>query len=171
MEQRSLLVYKNLKAAQEKFDYFVLGMTAALFAYLGENYAPEQLGLSQNTVELISLLLLLISLVAGFKRLKFDLALQQGNFYELDLDERRNVMNQALSVSGSVLNLNTGDAVNKEAVAARAKQIQERLPSLLKATEKYARKGSMAYSVRNWSLLSGFVLLAVSKFLGAYAAT
>jgi len=53
MAQRSLDVFKQLKEAEQKFDYFILGLTVALFAYIGEKYVPEPLALSSNTLELL----------------------------------------------------------------------------------------------------------------------
>lgn len=36
MSEQSMEVFRGLKSAEQKFDYFMLRMTAALFAYIGE---------------------------------------------------------------------------------------------------------------------------------------
>ena len=53
--------HSSWMAADEKFSYILLGLSAALLAYLGEKYVPEPLSLSQNTIELCALVSLCVA--------------------------------------------------------------------------------------------------------------
>lgn len=54
----------------QNFDYFMLGISIALFAYLGKDFKPVQFGVNVGTIELISLTALFISITFGYFRIK-----------------------------------------------------------------------------------------------------
>ena len=54
----------------DKFDYFVVGAAGALCAYVAQHYEPAKLGANPSTLELAALLILVGSVIAGFKRLE-----------------------------------------------------------------------------------------------------
>lgn len=64
--ERSDKLYVNWRASTEKFDYFMLGVICALCAFIAQGYKPSRLGLNAITLELIALLILVLSVVAGF---------------------------------------------------------------------------------------------------------
>ncbi len=43
MDERSIEVYGHYREAEQKLDYFVCGISGALFAYLGQHYIPHKL--------------------------------------------------------------------------------------------------------------------------------
>lgn len=112
-DTRSVEVFKGLRDAQQKLDYFMLGLASALFAYVGAKYEPMPLSFSQNTVELLSLGLFLISILAGFKRLDINIALMRLNFRKLDMNEKKGAIVQGLSMRGDVLNTDTGEPLDR----------------------------------------------------------
>jgi hypothetical protein len=58
--------YKFFHDTQRQFDYFVLGLTGALCAYVGEHNEPKALGLNSFTVKLAALVVLGFSGFFGF---------------------------------------------------------------------------------------------------------
>ncbi|MFI8647912.1 hypothetical protein ACIGJK_24360 [Pseudomonas iridis] len=56
--------------ASSKLDHFILGVTLAICAYLGQTNPYAQLGLNKETFLLLSLLVFAASAVCGFKRLE-----------------------------------------------------------------------------------------------------
>lgn len=70
MTDRSIEVFKEISVSMQNFDYFMLGISIALFAYLGKDFKPVQFGVNVGTIELISLTALFISITFGYFRIK-----------------------------------------------------------------------------------------------------
>lgn len=136
---RSLEEFKGVREAQLKLDYFLLGLASALFAYIGGQYKPMPISFSQNTVELISLGLLLISILSSFKRLDFNISVMKLNFKKLDMGEKKGAIHKALSIPGPVLNIDTGESLNKSEAAYIVQLINENTPKVEADIEKYTR--------------------------------
>ena len=100
MSSRSIEVFKNLQSAQQKFEYFIFGITVALFAYIGEKYTPEAISFSQNTFELSALIIFVVTIIIGFKRLENHITAQAYNFHKLHQSEKLSSINTALLASG-----------------------------------------------------------------------
>ncbi len=79
--------------AASKLDYFILGVTLAICAYLAQTNPYAQLGMNKETFLLGSLLVFSVSSVCGFKRLEGvvrvlkanTLALQEENPVKADM--------------------------------------------------------------------------------------
>lgn len=56
--------------ASSKLDYFTLGATLAICAYLAQTNPYSKLGINKETFMLVSLLIFAVSAVCGFKRLE-----------------------------------------------------------------------------------------------------
>jgi len=68
--ERSDKVHEYLRQSSEKFDYFVTGITGTLCVYIIQTFQAEKISISPNTLELLSLLTLITSVFAGFKRIE-----------------------------------------------------------------------------------------------------
>jgi hypothetical protein len=69
-DHRSLIEFGYYREGLQRFEYFIVGVSLALCAYVGQTLHPEKLGfLSAYTIEVVSLALLIVSAVAGFKRI------------------------------------------------------------------------------------------------------
>jgi len=170
-DSRSIEVYRGIRDAQQKLDYFLLGLSSALFAYVGGQYQPMPISFSQNTVELISLGLIFVSIMAGFKRIDFNISIMKLNFQKLDMSERRAELNKALAMPGHVLNTDTGGYLDTNEAAYMLQLIEEYTPKVKVDLKKYTNYSSVSFDVRNWALMLGFVALGFSKILGVYSAT
>jgi hypothetical protein len=170
-DSRSIEIFKGLRDAQQKLDYFLLGLASALFAYIGGQYQPMPITFSQNTAELISLSFLFASIIAGFKRLDLNISLMKLNFNKLDTSEKKGALTQALSMRGTVLNSDTGKCFDRIEAKYILSLIDEHEPKLIANIEKYINYSGVAFSIRNWCLILGFVFLAISKFIGVYLVT
>jgi len=166
---RSLEELKGVREAQLKLDYFLLGLASALFAYIGGQYKPMPISFSQNTVELFALGLFFISILSGFMRLDFNISVMKLNFQKLDMGERKGTIHKALSIPGPVLNIDTGESLNKTEAAYIVQLINENTPKVVANIDKYTRYSSLSFTVRNWALMIGFIALAFSKVMGVYA--
>ena len=167
-EARSLEVYKGLRDAQQKLDYFLLGLSSALFAYIGSDYKPEPISFSQNTAEFISICFLFISNLASFKRIDLNISLMKLNFQQLDMSEKQESIQQALSFHGHILNLETGSNLDRNEAAKILKLIRSHKPKVNKHLDRYMSYINVSYYIRNWALILGFIALCCSKIIGIY---
>ena len=170
-DSRSIEVFKGIREAQQKLDYFLLGLSSALFAYVAGQYQPMPLSLSQNTTELAAILCLFVSIIAGFKRLDFNISIMKLNFQKLDMSERKGEYVKAFSMEGNILNTNTGNLLDRNEAAYTIEMISKRLPKVKANLKSYSMFSSIAFSIRNIFLILGFVALGASKLIGVYAAT
>ena len=73
-EARSLLAHQRHSDAAQKFDYLITGLTGALCAYIAKDWKPKKPdSFGPEALELIALLVLFASSVAGFKRIELTL--------------------------------------------------------------------------------------------------
>ena len=61
--KRSLIAFEQYQKGAEKFDYFVLGVSLALCAYVGQTLKPERLGCSPYTLEVFGIALIIASII------------------------------------------------------------------------------------------------------------
>jgi len=165
--ERSDKVHDNWRQGAEKFDYFVLGVTGALCAYISQTYAPEKLGLNSGTIELLSLVLLVCAAVAGFKRVETAIEVTRLNHWLLRANEERGAL-ISKSRSQPILNESTGDILSPQMVQQRLNDLARSIPGLdLQITE--TRSSALRwYRIRNLFILVGFVVLVSAKILSAY---
>lgn len=167
MTERSLDVYNRMKESQVKFDYFMIGLSSALFAYLGEKFSPQPLSFSSNTIELAALICLAVSVVAGLRRIEFDISHQMGNFISLDATERRTTTGKAIAFGAEVLNVDNQSYLTQENFKTHSENMSRKIELAENEMRKYGKRAAIAYSIRNWSLFSGFFLLALSKVVSS----
>ena len=167
-DSRSIEIFKGIKDAEQKLDYFFLSLSCALFAYIGAQYKPMPLSFSQNTFELISITLFFISIIAGFKRLDFNITIMRLNFQKLDMGERKGAITQALITPGSVLNIEKGEVLDRNEAEYTLQVIEENEPKVKAKLSTYFDYSSASFLVRNVTLMLGFVVLGGSKFIGVY---
>lgn len=81
--------------ASHKLDYFILGVTLAICAYLAQTNPYGQLGLNKETFLLGSLLVFAASAICGFKRIENTISLMGFNtiwLQQLEEERRRTLM-------------------------------------------------------------------------------
>jgi hypothetical protein len=161
----SLEAWKSWKQAQQKYDYFMVGLSAALFAYLGAKFAPEPLSFSQNTFELLSLAFLLISIVTGILRLESDLSIQSTNLRKIEAQEKLDAVNKILNFPGRNMDLDTGNEISSIEALERQKVLREFVSKAGKGLDKIGKKSEKLFFARNISLLLALAFLIISKFV------
>ncbi|UZE04694.1 hypothetical protein [Pseudomonas corrugata] len=73
--------------AQSKLDYFILGATLAICAYVAQTNPYAQLGVNKETFLLGSLLVFASSAICSFKRIESMIAVLRMNAFALDQGE------------------------------------------------------------------------------------
>ncbi len=168
MSKRSLIAFEHYREASQKFDYFMTGLSSALCAFIGQTLHPEKISFSPSTLELISLLLLVSSVVAGFKRIESMVQSYKTNHQLLDIRERIGQVTFKSTAQTTMIDKNSGDVMTP----AQAKEIisilRTQVPIFENSLEKWASKSCVFYKARNWLLLSGFLSLIVARVWLAY---
>lgn len=167
-EGKSLQAYEWWWEANQKFDYFMAGLSAALAGYLGESFRPERLGLSPALLELLSVLAFVGAVVASLKRLEATVHGLRLNVDELEQREIAVQMADSIAKETPVRIRETREKVD----LSQLQQAQAHHEKLLKAV-KEIREGISAkalrwYQARTYFLVSGFLLLIGARIWHAY---
>ncbi|MBN46755.1 MULTISPECIES: hypothetical protein [unclassified Methylophaga] len=165
MAKDSLEAWKIWKQAQQKYDYFIVGLTTALLAYLGGSFSPEPFAFSQNTFELISLTFLLASVVTGILKLESDLSVQSTNLRKVEAQEQLDVVNKILNFPSRSIDLDTGMEISLTEAKERQNILQEFISKAGKGLNKVGKKSERLFITRNIFLLLGLLCLIISKFI------
>jgi hypothetical protein len=171
MEKRSILAYESLREAEQRFEYFLLGVSVALCAFAGQTLQPEKLGWSAYTFEIISILLIVASVVAGVRRLMLGVVAKRLNQELLHLGETRGQLVSALSNPASamrVINEQTGDVFTIDQARQQVLEIEKTIPVRQKQLADFDVKYRRYFRWRNWLLLIGFLGFFVAKVLSPY---
>ena len=165
--ERSDKVFDNWRQATEKFDYFVLGVTGALCAYISQAYKPTKLGFNPDTLELLALILLVCSAIVGFRRIERSIEVTLLNHRLLRANEERGVL-VSKAQSGPLVNESTGDILSPQMVQQHIQEISAAMPKLRNQVDLASAAASRAYHTRNWLILVGFGVLMFAKVWSAY---
>jgi hypothetical protein len=171
MSDRSSDIYGMAHASIEKFDYFICGVTGALFAYLSQTYQPHKIEDAFSILQISSLLLLAVSFYAGIKRIQFFILMTRINHEFLSASEAAGKITTSLfEYPGANVFHNQGSGELKkpddlerkrEDDLRRAKELEASFPLVRRKAIRYGR-------VRETFLLLGFLTILVSKVAQPY---
>jgi hypothetical protein len=164
-EQRSIISFEHYREGEQRFEYFITGISTALCAYVGQTLQPQKFGFNAYTLEVFALALVVASIILSFKRIELRISLHRLNHALLHMGEVRGVL---VSNPQGFMNELTGDASTAAMIQKRVQQIQESVPITEKNIKTAQAKVLKYYHWRNWLLLCGFLGLFISKILVPY---
>jgi hypothetical protein len=165
--ERSDKVYETYRQAVEKFDYFILGVTGALCAYISQVYKPAQVGLNPGTLELLALLILVAAAVTGFRRVESTIQVTSLNHRYLRAQEQRGALISKAN-GGHLINESSGDILSPDMVAHQVQLATEAISALHTQLERARDAAQHSYGIRNALLFVGFSTLVAAKVWSAY---
>jgi hypothetical protein len=77
-------LFTKQHASNERLDYFMCSVAGALFAYIGQTFAPENLHIVTNISTIVSLLLLSLAFYCAYRRIQTQNAVTRGNKMEIE---------------------------------------------------------------------------------------
>lgn len=166
---RSDGVYEKWRDSVEKFDYFFLGTLGALCAFISQTYKPEKIGMNSGTAELIALLILVLGVVFGFRRIESTNIITSINHKILYASERRGAM-VAIIQNGNSTNIQTGEIYTPELARTEADRLTQQMNQLEFQIEHWKKQANRTYKLRNMLTFCGFLILVAAKVLSAYPA-
>jgi hypothetical protein len=168
-EDRSVIAFEHYQKGSERFEYFVVGVSMALCAYVAQTLKPERLGLSPYTLEVIGVALIVASIFLGFKRIETVTLGALVNHEILHLGEKRGTFISGLqSQPGGFINQLSGEYWKPKDIEAEVARINKILPLRQKQMKEIQSKMRKLYTWRNRLLAAGFMALFVSKILAGY---
>lgn len=150
------------KASEEKLDYFLAGVSAALAAYLGKSLAlPSTVDLP-HALELLAAATFVASFIAAIKRLEFSNAVKSATYRRLEhlatAGRRVEESKQGMAIDPVRSTLQTSDDL-----IAEGKEHDKSAQAQASIETSMELKSSTAYKWRNRLLIVGFVVLAASR--------
>jgi hypothetical protein len=171
MSDRSTDIYGLAHASIEKFDYFICGVTGALFAYLSQTYQPHKIEDAFSILQISSLLLLAASFYAGMKRIQFFILMTRINHEALSASEAAGKITTSLfEYSGANVFHNQGSGELKKPEELERKRVDHlKQAKDLEGSFPMVRKKAICYGrVREGFLLAGFATILLSKVWQPY---
>ena len=171
-DNRSLIESGYYQGLQ-RFEYFIVGVSLALCAYVGYTLHPEKLRfVSAYTIEVISLALLILSAGVGLKRIESLIQTSGLNGQLLDAIEKRGaIMASKPDAEGLIVIKNPGRLLTSEEAANWVRELNDKIRILHHMIETETTSAERLYKWRNRLLLIGFCGLVLSKVLTPYLAS
>ena len=169
-DQRSLIEFGCYREGLQRFEYFIVGVSLALSAYVGHTLHPEKLTfLSTYTIEVVSLALLILSAGVGLKRIASLVQMSRWNGHLLDAIEKRGaVMVAKPNSEGLIVVRYPGRLLTMEDAANWVRGLNDTIKALHHMIENETTRAESLYKWRNRLLLIGFCGLVLSKVLTPY---
>lgn len=158
------LLYRHTREAAQRFEYFLLGISVALCAFVGQTLKPEKLGCNTYTLQVASLVALIVSVVCGFNRVAAMIATSGLNHELLDRQTKR----LKLLKGEPIFDTTTGQAPNdfqRSYTATELLGVIEMFQTHLDLARKRDRRW---FRLQKCFLALGFVGLLAAKVLEPY---
>ena len=167
---RSLIEFGYYRESLQRFEYFIVGVSLALCAYVGHTLHPEKLRfLSAYTIEVVSLALLILSAGVGLKRIESLVQISRLNGQLLDAIEKRGAVIAAKPNSEGLFFVKyPGRILTSEEAANWLRDLNDKINVLHHMIETATTRAESLYKWRNRLLLIGFCGLVLSKLLTPY---
>lgn len=161
-------IFEAHREASQRFDYFILAICVALVAYAGKTLQPEEFGLNPYTLEVAALILLVASVIVGFKRIEQTIVAHRARFEILDRRQRRDIMTKSFFEGKTRITLEREEWTPHH-MKQEIEQLDLLIPELETKFDEVAAKAAKFYAWRNRFLICGFVGFFFAKVLIPYS--
>ncbi len=168
MSDKTLEAWKNIKQTQQKYDYFIVGLSSALFAYLGTRFTPDPHLLSQNSFELAALTCFAVSVLFGIFRLESEISIQSTDYWKVQAQERLDAVNKIVNLPYRNINLYSGHEIPASEAREHQKILKEFVTKSTTGLEQLGNRYKFYFIVRNYSLFAGFIFLVAAKYIALF---
>jgi hypothetical protein len=166
-DERSMITYSFYQKAAQQFDYAVTGATGAVCTYILQTFKPRRVDFSPCTLETVALLVLIASVVLGFKLLESKVTLVKINTSLLDVSEELGTLAGYYSRLPAV-NVQSDEVLTPEKAAREIALLREKSTAARTALDHRNNVCGRLYVWRNRCLASGFLLLVLARLSAPY---
>ncbi|MCL1041962.1 hypothetical protein L2712_09960 [Shewanella marisflavi] len=163
MPDRSFEAWKSWKQAQQKFDYYIVALGSALFAYLGASFKVEHSLNWAYCLELLSLTSITVSILFGILRIQSDLSIQSIDYRKTYANEHLDIANKVITSNGRAIDGATGNFIPTEDAKKRQIDLTKFIESADNSLKTLGSSSERFFNIRNIALFLGFLLLLSSK--------
>jgi hypothetical protein len=160
--------WEAYRETSQRFEYFILGVSVALIAYVGKTLEPEKLGFTPYTMEVVALAVLVASVIVGFKRIEQIILAHHINVDVLRFQDKRGHLAKAFIEGKEQLVPHLGERWTLPDMKTEIDNLDTVIPLHQKHVEKINVTISRLYRWRNRLLACGFVGLFLAKVLIPY---
>jgi hypothetical protein len=162
MERANELLKQSFEG-KRKYDYFVVTISSAIFAYFGKDFSISKVNFGADSLILISLILLFLSIAIGlFKIQRSDVCIEK-NGKLIDLQNKKNSYFGALHNNTPLVDQGKVKTVKQVAIGIKA---LDKVIPIHEKTIEYRYKLLKIYSIfRDVFFLLGLAIIALSKAL------
>jgi hypothetical protein len=133
MERANELLKQSFEG-KRKYDYFVVTISSAIFAYFGKDFSISKVNFGADSLILLSLILLFLSIAFGlFKIQRNDVCIEK-NGKLLDLQNKKNGYLEALHNNTSLVDHGKIKSVKQISIGIKA--LDKLIPIHVKRVEK-----------------------------------
>jgi hypothetical protein len=167
MTDRSLLAWERWRDNAEKFDYHMLGVAAALVAYIGQHLTPVRVGLNPASFELLSCLTLTASAVMGILRLRATTSFSLAETVAHDAQEKAGSLKTILLTPrpGPLVDTDSGTVYSREQARELAGVQAAKHASAQREITRWKERSERYYLWRDHTLIAGIICFGWSKLL------
>ncbi len=158
------VIYTHTRESAQRFEYFLLGISVGLCAYVGQTLKSEKLGFSPYTFQVVSLVILFLSIIAGFRRVEMMIATAGLNYELVALQAQ---MSRLLKHEFA-FDHRTGVVLNDFQKDYAISGIVESLPRWERKLERVRKAEGRYYLCQKFCLAFGFLGLTLARILTAY---
>lgn len=169
MTDTSSELQKALREGQQKLSYFLLGLEAAVFAYIGKDFIAEPISFSRNTFELCGLLAFALAIIFDVLALSAYLVVQKLNLEHLDLGAAIKEKRLAGDSGQPHLDISSAKILPPDALLAQADVLMKDYQELASYIQSASHKTELIGLAHTAFLILGFLLLAASRSIGLFA--
>jgi hypothetical protein len=162
---RAFQIYHD---AAVKYDYYVTGAAGAVCAFVVTSFKPERLAISANSLELLALLVLLFSVIAGFKRIHNNLWGYKAAAYNVLARAHETELAVVLRSQAATPGQTQAPAPDLEALL---NTIRAFIPKTDEVLKKATDRSEIWSRLQHYALAVGAFMLVVARVLTAYAAS
>jgi len=173
MNSRSDELWGKLNESTEKFDYFICGITGALFGYIAQTYTPQKIDGLIPVLMPLSLLFLIVSFYAGVRRIQYvQLAARLNQnmlFYSEMAGKLTTELLKADETGATILvNQSTGETFAREVAEQLRSANIEQSKKAKTLMDKQRPKAAKFGKLRDGFLVVGFIFILLSRVLQPY---
>ncbi len=162
-ETKSDRVHELWYNSARKFDYYITGLSVALVAYWGKLLSPTTNFVSRESLLALGLLVLLVSIYLGLRRMEKDIEATASNFRYLFLAEQAEVLESASAQSTLLHDVTQGSIQTPAQVKQRAGKFRSASKHAEDKTADLGRVSQKLYKWRNRALGFGLLLAIASR--------
>lgn len=164
-DDKAVKAWEYWRESAEKLDYFLLGVAAALTAYIGQHPPAGPFGVNAAALEVSSVVLFALSSVAGVDRLRATVVGLAAQQVMLDASGSSGQLRTLLTTGRgtTMIDTRTGRTYSAAQAVAKIEHEDKRHAAAQKEWERWKRRGERAYKARDWLLIAGVLAYAAAK--------